>query len=92
MKYLVTSYYVSVKGGIVFLPELTTEVFDHYFSACRWLVKQRRIAKICGYLVSVVFNEEPSKFGREWFVKMTETSENGTTFFQIASINENGFH
>ena len=92
MKYLVTSYFVSGKGGIVFHPEHDTEVFNHYFSALRWLVKERGLAKRCGYLVSVVFNEDPSKFGREWFVEMTETSEFGRTFVQIVRINENGFH
>lgn len=92
MKYLVTSYFVGQKGGVVFFPACDVEVFDHYFSALRWLVNERRLAVGIGALVDIEWNREANKYGREWLLTMNETKPYGHVIVEISRICINGVH
>lgn len=92
MKYIVTSYFIGKNGAIVFYPQNDVEVFDTYFGAMRWLVKERNICRDCGFKTIVKYNEKPNRYGREWFVEMSEITDESRTIVTLARINENGFH
>lgn len=92
MKYLVTKLFVGKKGGVVFNPAQDAEVFDHYFSALRWLVKERSLSIRIGYDVDIEWNKTANKLGREWLLTMTETSHYGHSTIDLSRINMNGFH
>lgn len=92
MKYVITSYFIGKTGGIVFNPANDVEVFDTYFGAMRWLVKERNLSRKIDAKVIVEYNQDPSPYGREWFVEMCVIYELCKTFVTLARINENGFH
>ena len=92
MKYVITSYFIGKNGGIVFYPQTDVEVFDTYFGAMRWLVKERNLSRKVDDKVIVEYNQDPSPYGREWFVEMCEIHESSKTIVTLARINENGFH
>lgn len=92
MKYLVTRYFIGRTGGLVFNPAHDAEVFDNYFSALRWLVQEKRLAKKVSYDVDIEWNHVTSKLGREWLLTMTETKYFGHVCVELSRINENGLH
>lgn len=92
MKYIITSYFIGKNGGIIFNPQTDVEVFDTYFGAMRWFVKERNISRKINAQTIVEYNEKPNQYGREWFVEMTEVFELSRTIVTLARINENGFH
>lgn len=92
MKYIVTEVFHGSQGGIIFHPHDHVEVFDHYVGALRYLVKEKQLALKIGYQVGIEWNEDPSMYGRKWFVNMFERTDGHYTQFTVARINENGFH
>lgn len=92
MKYIVTSMFIGHKGGHVFNPSQDVEVFDTYVGAMRWMVGERRLSRKVDNRVECRWNEDPSPYGREWFLEMTEYHDDSHTIVILARINENGFH
>lgn len=92
MKYVITEIFVGTTGGFVFNPANGIEVFDHYVSALRWLVKERVIALRIDLNVTYMQEHSVSEYGRIIIGHLKEVSENGITHFYLSRINENGFH
>ena len=92
MKYIITEIWVGTTGGFVFDTANGIEVFDHYVSALRWLVKERIIALRIDLHVTYEQRGSISDYGRVEIGHLKEVSECGVTHFYLSRVNENGFH
>lgn len=92
MKYIITEVFFGKRGGIVFNAAQDVEVFDHYVSALRFLVKEKRLSLKIDDKTTVEWYEERFGFGRQEMVEITEYHDGCHTVFTLAKINENGFH
>lgn len=92
MKYIITEIFVGTKGGFVFDSAQGIEVFDHYVSALRWLVRKRALAKRIEWRVTYEQRGSISDYGRIEIGHLEEICENGITHFFLSRVNENGFH
>jgi len=93
MIYLVTSVLTKPDGRTCFNPTTDTEVFNTYFAALRWMVRERQLYRSCDYQV---WSETPtyrSNFGREtMFCLCYMLPTNSVTRLTISRINTNGYH
>ena len=92
MKYLTTSIFIGKTGGHVFNPAMDSEVFDCYFSALKWVLKEIKTAKRIGWRVDLEWNEDRFFLGRQDMLHVIESSGNSFTHYYVSKINENGFH
>lgn len=92
MKYVITTMFIGKQGGVVFDPCNDVEVFDHYFSALRWMRFERNLACNCDYQVILDWNNDRDPHGREWILEMKENHGDTHTIVRLSRINENGFH
>ena len=92
MKYIITEVFFGTRGGIVFNAANDVEVFDHYVSALRFLVMEKRLSLKIDRKVEVDWDECRFESGRQTMVELIEYHERSHTIFTLAKINENGFH
>ena len=92
MKYLVTSVFIGKTGGHVFNPAMDSEVFDCYFSALKWILKEIRTSKNLGWKIDLEWNEDRFCLGRQDMLHVIESTGNSFTHYYVSKINENGFH
>lgn len=93
MMYLITSVLTKTDGRSCFNPTTDTEIFNTYFAALRWLVRERQQCRSVGYRV---WSETPtyrSNFGREtMFCLCYMSPTDSMTRLTISRINTNGYH
>lgn len=92
MKYIITEIFFGKKGGIVFDAANGVEVFDHYVSALRYLVREKRISLKVDDKVTVRFYDDRFGLGRQEMLEMIEWHNECHTIITLSKINENGFH
>ena len=92
MKYIITEIFSGTTGGFVFDPTNGIEVFDHYVSALRWLVRERAIARRIDWRVTYEQRNTISEYGRIEIGHLRLFREYGVTHFYLSRVNENGFH
>lgn len=92
MKYIITELFIGKKRGFYFDSAQGIEVFDHYVSALRWLVKERIIASRIDLNVTYEQKGSISDYGRVEIGHLKEVSDCGITHFFLSRVNENGFH
>ena len=92
MKFIITEIFTGSRGGYVFDPSQGVEVFDNYFSALRYLVKERRLCKQIKWSCEVEKVGSILEYGRQHLWTMTEQSYHGFTHYYLSRVNENGFH
>ena len=92
MFYVITELFVSSTSGVVFDAANGIEVFSNYFTALRWLVKERQLAKKIQWTTTTKHVGDIDSLGRVHLWTLTEQSDNGFTHFHLSRVNENGFH
>lgn len=92
MKYLVTCIMTDAEGHKYFDPTMDTEVFDTYWMALRYVVKEKRYVLDMG---GGYYREYPtyrSDFGRQRMLDVCINLHGNHYRYTIARININGFH
>lgn len=92
MLYVITKLFISTNGGIVFDASQDVEVFNNYFSALRWLVEERQLAKQIQWKTTTKHEGDINSLGRVHLWTLTEQSDHGFTHYHLSRVNENGFH
>jgi hypothetical protein len=92
MKYLVTSLFISKTGGHVFNPAMDSEVFDCYFSALKWILKEIKVDRRLGWNVELEWNKDRFWLGRQDMLHVIVSTRLSFTHYYVSKINENGFH
>lgn len=92
MKYIITEIFINDNGRVVFDSVNGIEVFDHYVSALRWLVKERAVSLHVGWHVTYEQRGSVSEYGRIEIGLLRVFHENSFSKFYLSRVNENGFH
>lgn len=93
MKYVIIEESIIMSSGaLTSSHQITTEVFDNYIMALKFMVKERRVAKLCEYEVKVKKIRNRSQYGRELMFEMVTKSDDVKIIQQIVRVPENGFH
>lgn len=92
MLYVITELFISSTGGIVFDAANGVGVFSNYFTALRWLVKERQLAEQIQWPTTTKHVGDINDHGRVHLWTLTERSEHGYTHYYLSRVNENGFH
>ena len=92
MLYVITELFIGTTGGVVFDASQGVEVFSNYFTALRWLVKERRLAKQIHWPATTKHVGDINSLGRVHLWTLTEQSDHGFTHYHLSRVNENGFH
>lgn len=90
MKYVITSIYYTKTGDIVFSSPDDIEVFDHFYTALRWILIERNLARKYGAEIILNWNKGRCPYGREWLLEMTENHGSSHSVITLSRINNNG--
>lgn len=93
MVYLLTTFFTKPDGKSCFNPTTDTEVFNTYFAALRWLIRERRAIRCKGYHMWTDTPIKRSQYGRETlFCLCYKLPYGSVTRLTISRININGYH
>ena len=91
MKYLVTDLLVTSTGGHVFNPTQDAEIFDSYFRALRYVVRELQIDKRLGWSINKYWNGHRFDEGRQEMVRVLVSTGFSFHHLQVTQITENDF-
>ena len=91
MKYLVTDLLVKSTGGHVFNPAEDAEIFDSYFRALRYVVRELQIDKKLGRSIYKFWNDNRFNDIRQEMVHVLVSTGFSFHHLQVTQITENDF-